>query len=135
MTRDALRVTREVTVWMLGFIAIVFIGGSLTMDLSGQSAADVFVIQRWSFEGLRIYLWLEALVLSAIVAALGAHVVATGFGMTRGATANLFGFALRLRPIVPRQFGYMFVVLGAALIALSITTLVLFNSCRYMRIV
>ena len=97
MTSDRLRVAREVTVWMLGFIAIVFIGGSLTMDLSGQSAADVFVIQRWSFEGLRIYLWLEALVLSAIVAALGAH--------------------------------------GAALIALSITTLVLFNSCRYMRIV
>ncbi len=73
--------------------------------------------------------------LSAIVAGLGAHVVATGFGMTRGATARLFGIALRLRPMVPRQFGYIFVVLGAALIALSITTLVLFNSCRYMRIV
>jgi hypothetical protein len=33
------------------------------------------------------------------------------------------------------QLGYLLVLLGSALAALAITTLVLFNSCRYMRIV
>lgn len=135
MNRDALRFTPQLLIWMLGFIAIVLVGGSLTMDLSGQSAADLFVIQRWSFEGLRVYLWLETVLLTAIVAALGAHVITTGFAVTRGATSRLFGIALRLHPLVPRQFGYVFVVLGASLVALSITTLLLLNSCRYMRIV
>lgn len=37
--------------------------------------------------------------------------------------------------MVPPEFGYMFVVLGASLVALSITTLVLLNSCVYMRLV
>jgi hypothetical protein len=40
-----------------------------------------------------------------------------------------------MRPRVPRQFGYVFVLLGASLVALSITTLVLLNSCRYMRLI
>ncbi|HEV7388915.1 MAG TPA: hypothetical protein VGN73_09900 [Gemmatimonadaceae bacterium] len=135
MNRDVLRITPQLLLWMLGFIAIVLVGVSLTMDLRGQSAADFFVIRRWSFEGLRVYLWLEGLLLTAIVAALGMHVVTTGFAVARGAASRMFGIAVRLHPTVPRQFGYVFVVLGASLVALSITTLVLLNSCRYMRIV
>jgi len=36
---------------------------------------------------------------------------------------------------LPRQFGYVFVFLGSSLVALSLTTLVLLNSCRYMRLI
>jgi hypothetical protein len=121
--------------WILGFVAVAVIGGSLVMDLSGESAADVFVLTRWSFAGLRIYLWLEALTLVAIVAALGFHVVSVGLALARGGRVNLFGSPAALRPRVPRQAGYVFVLLGAALVALSLTTLVLFNSCRYMRLI
>jgi len=135
MNRDRLRITPQIVVWMLGFVAIALIGGSLTMDLSGQSAADLFVIERWSFEGLRIYLWLEGFLLAVIVAALGAHVVKTGLAVTRGVGARMFGILLKIHPIVPRQLGYVLVLLGASLVALSITTLVLLNSCRYMRLI
>ena len=119
--------------WLLGFIAVAVIGGALVMDLSGQSQADRFVIANWSFSGLRIYLWLEALTLVAIVVALGMHVISVGFGITRGNRANLIGGTIH--PRVPPQAGFIFVVLGAALVALSITTLVLFNSCAYMRLI
>jgi hypothetical protein len=105
------------------------------MDLSGVSAADRYVVAGWGFPGLRIYLWLEALVLVAIVTALGAHVISTGFAITRGIHSQMFGTTLRLHPSFPRQIGYVLVLLGSGLVALSITTLVLFNSCRYMRII
>ena len=135
MNRDRLRITPQIVVWMLGFVAIALIGGSLTMDLSGQSAADLFVIERWSFEGLRIYLWLEGFLLAVIVAGVGAHVVTTGLAVTRGVGARMFGILLKIHPIVSRQLGYVLVLLGASLVALSITTLVLLNSCRYMRLI
>lgn len=135
MNRDQLRITPQIVVWMLGLVAIALIGGSLTMDLSGQSAADLFVIERWSFEGLRIYLWLEGFLLAVIVAGVGAHVVTTGLAVTRGVGARMFGILLKIHPIVPRQLGYVLVLLGASLVALSITTLVLLNSCRYMRLI
>lgn len=120
--------------WMLGFIAIVLIGSSLAMDLTGMSAADQYVIARWGFPGLRIYLWLEGALLSAIVAAFGAHVIAGGLTVSRGGQTRMFGIAYRLHRM-PRQYGYIFVVLGASLVALSLTTLVLLNSCRYMRLI
>ena len=121
--------------WIVGFVAVAVIGGSLVMDLSGESAADVFVVTRWSFPGLRIYLWLEAFTLVGIVTALGFHVASVGFAVARGGRVNFFGNPMDLRPRVPRQAGYVFVLLGAALVALSLTTLVLFNSCRYMRLI
>lgn len=120
---------------MLGFGAVLLVGGSLTMDLTGTSNADQFVVAHWGFAGLRVYLWLEGAVLVAIVLALGAHVIATGLAVARDAHSNLFGMGLRLHPGVPRQLGYVFVVLGASLVALSLTTLVLLNSCEYMRLV
>jgi hypothetical protein len=122
-------------VWLLGLIAVAVIGGSLVMDLSGQSSADEYVIARWSMEGLRLYLWLEGGLLTAIVGALGAHIISVGFTVARGGPANLFGIPRPVHPRVPRQTGYVFVVLGSALVALSLTTLVLLNSCRYMRLV
>jgi hypothetical protein len=122
-------------VWVLGLIAVAVIGGSLAMDLSGQSSADGYVIGRWSMEGLRLYLWLEGGLLTAIVATLGAHIISVGFDVARGCPANLFGIPRPVHPRVPRQAGYIFVVLGSALVALSLTTLVLLNSCRYMRLV
>jgi len=42
--------------------------------------------------------------------------------------------ALGLHPRV-RPVGFVFVVLGAALVALSLTTLVASNFCRYMRLI
>ena len=132
---SAIKSRPPVAIWLAGFIAVALIGGSLTADMTGQSPADHYILARWSFEGLRIYLWLEALVLVAIVAALGFHVVSTGFAVTRGEPSRLFGANRALHPLVPRQTGYIFVVLGAALVALSLTTLVLFNSCVYMRVI
>jgi hypothetical protein len=120
---------------MLGFVAVAVVGGSLAMDLSGYSAADQFIITRWSFPGLRMYLWLEGALLTAIVAALGVHVIASGLAVARGSASHLFGIAMRIPPRMPRQFGYVFVILGASLVALSLTTLVLLNSCRYMRVI
>jgi hypothetical protein len=138
MPNATLRATKTrgpIAVWLVGFILVVLIGGSLTADMTGQSAADQYILARWSFEELRIYLWLEAGVLVAIVATLGCHVVSTGFAVTRGGQSQLFGTNLALHPLVPRQTGYIFVVLGAALVALSLTTVVLFNSCVYMRLI
>jgi hypothetical protein len=128
------RLPRALVVWVLGLIAVALIGGSLAMDLSGQSSADGYVIARWSLEGLRFYLWLEGGLLAAIVAALGAHIISVGFDVARGGPANLLGISRPGPPRVPRQTGYIFVVLGSALVALSLTTLVLLNSCRYMRL-
>lgn len=132
---NAVKSRPPIAIWLVGFIAVALIGGSLTVDMTGQSAADHYILARWSFEGLRVYLWLEAGVLVAIVAALGFHVVATGLAVTRGGQSRLFGSNFALHPLVPRQTGYIFVVLGAALVALSLTTLVLFNSCVYMRLI
>jgi len=120
---------------LLGIVSIVLIGLSMAVDLTGQSAADQYVLSRWSFEGLRVYLWLEGGVFAALVAALGAHVVSTGFAFTRGDQPNLFGIPLTAQRRTPRQTGYVFVVLGTALVTLSLTTLVLLNSCRYMRLI
>ena len=130
-----IRIAPHLLLWMVSFVVIALVGGSLTMDLSGVSQADQYVVARWGFGGLRIYLWLEGFVLAGIVTALGANVISTGFAVTRGDYSRLFGGTIRIDPRVPRQFGYIFVVLGAGLVALSLTTLVLLNSCRYMRIV
>jgi hypothetical protein len=122
-------------IWLAAFISIALIGGSLTMDLSGMSGADQYVLGRWGFRGLRWYLWLEAGVLVAIVAGLGWHVIGVGLAVARGDNAQLFGIDPKLRPPMPHRLGYVLVVLGSSLVALSITVLVLFNSCRYMRLV
>lgn len=132
---NAVKSRPTVAIWLLAFIAVVLVGGSLTADMAGQSAADQYILARWSFEGLRAYLWLEAGVFVAIVIALGLHVIATGLAVTRRGQSRVFGANLGLHPLVPRQTGYVFVVLGAALVALSLTTLVLFNSCVYMRLI
>ena len=133
--QKSLTILRPIAVWLLGLIAVVLVGGSLMMDMTGESAADAYVLTRWSVDGLRVYLWLEAGLLAAIVAALGIHVVASGFAINRGGQSHLFGIPLALHPRMPRQMGYVFVVLGAALVALSLTTLVMLNSCVYMRLV
>jgi hypothetical protein len=129
------RILQPAAIWLLGFIAVALIGASLTLDMTGESAAAQYVLARWSFEGLRVYLWLEGGLLAGIVAALGMHVVSTGLAVTRGGQSRLFGIHLALHPRVPLQTGYIFVVLGAALVALSLTTLALLNSCRYMRLI
>jgi hypothetical protein len=126
---------RTLLLWMTGFVAIAVIGGSLTMDLSGFSAADQFIVSHWRFRGLRFYLWFEAGVLVAIVAAIGWSAINTGLEVSRGQAAALFGIDASVGARIPRQLGYALVLLGSALVALGITTLVLFNSCRYMRIV
>jgi len=130
-----LRVTPRLMVWMAGFVLIALVGGSLTIDLSGVSPADRFVVAHWSLAGLRVYLWLEGAVLVGLVTALGAHIIFAGLAVARGDYSRLFGGAVPLHPRTPHQVGYVFVVLGAALVALSLTTLVLLNSCRYMRII
>jgi hypothetical protein len=132
---NALKSRPPVAIWLLAFIAVVLVGGSLTADMTGQSAADQYILARWSFEGLRAYLWLEAGAFVAIVIVLGLHVISTGFAVTRGGQSRVLGTNFALHPRVPRQTGYFFVVLGAALVALSLTTLVLFNSCVYMRLI
>lgn len=124
-----------VLIWVAGFVAVAVIGGALAMDLSGMSSADRFIISRWSFRGLRIYLWFEAGVLVAVVTALGWSAINTGLAVARGEGPALFGIDAALRHRTPHQLGYVLVLLGSALVALAITTLVLFNSCRYMRIV
>ena len=126
---------RTLLLWMSGFVAVAVIGGALAIDLSGMSAADRFIISRWSFRGLRVYLWFEAGVLVAVVAALGWSAINTGLAVARGDAPALFGIDAALRPRMPHQLGYVLVLLGSALVALAVTTLALFNSCRYMRIV
>ncbi len=126
---------RSVALWLLGFVAVALIGVSMAVDLGGMSAADQYVLTRWSFDGLRVYLWLEGGAFAGAVALLGAHIVSTGFSFTRGDQRSLFGIPLTAHRRTPRQTGYVFVVLGAALVALSLTTLVLLSSCRYMRLI
>src|SRR3954466_9694381 len=107
--------------WATAFVAIAAIGASITVDLTGRSATDQFVLSRWSFAGLRVYLWAEALVFVAIVAWLGLHIASVGFGFAREGAATLFGPGMTTHNRVPRQAGYIFVVLGAGLVALSLT--------------
>ena len=121
--------------WLTGFIAIAVIGGALTIDLTGFSAADRFMIAHWGFRGLRLYLWFEAGVLVTIVAAIGWSAITTGLDIARGDQTVLLGIDASVRSRLATQLGYLLVLLGSALAALAITTLVLFNSCRYMRIV
>ena len=132
---NAVKSRPPIAIWLLAFIAVVLVGGALSADMTGQSAADQYILARWSFEGLRVYLWLEAGVFVAIVIALGFHIIATGLGVARRVQSRVFGANLALHPRVPRQTGYIFVALGAALVALSLATLVLFNSCVYMRLI
>ncbi|HEX6629344.1 MAG TPA: hypothetical protein VF105_15445 [Gemmatimonadaceae bacterium] len=128
-------ITTALLIWLAAFISITVIGGSLTMDLTGMSGADQYVVSHWGFRGLRWYLWLEAGVLIAIVASLGWHVIRVGLAVGRGDSAQLFGIDPKLRPRMPHGLGYVLVVLGSSLVALSITVIVLFNSCRYMRLI
>ena len=121
--------------WVTGFIAVAVIGGALTIDLTGFSAADRFLISRWGLRGLRLYLWFEAGVLVTIVAAIGWTAITTGLDIARRNPLPFPGVDATLRARVSTQLGYLLVLLGSALTALAITTLVLFNSCRYMRIV
>ncbi|HJP58365.1 MAG TPA: hypothetical protein VJ865_00115, partial [Gemmatimonadaceae bacterium] len=116
-------------------VGIVVVGGLLAIDLSGVSATDRFIMSRWSFRGLRIYLWFEAGVLVTLVVAVGWSAITTGLDLARDGAPKLFGDNTALRPRVFNQLGYLLVLLGSALVALAVTTLVLFNSCRYMRIV
>ena len=132
---SAVKSRPPLAIWLVAFIAVALVGGSLTADMTGQSNADHYILSRWSFAGLRAYLWLEAGVFVAIVIALGFHVIATGLAVTRGGQSRVFGTNLALHRRIPRQTGYIFVVLGSALVALSLTTLVLFNSCVYMRLI
>ncbi|MFL5595420.1 MAG: hypothetical protein ACJ785_12550 [Gemmatimonadaceae bacterium] len=127
------KIPRPAITWFLALIATMMIGVSLVADLGGQSWPDQFILARWSEAGLRIYLWLEGGLLAGSVAALGGHVISTGFALTRGIAANLFGMPRRAH--IPAVAGYVFVVLGSALVTLSLTMLVLLNSCRYMRLV
>ena len=133
--KQNLRFTPSAAIWLASFVTIVLIGGSLIMDLSGQSGADQFIVSRWSIGALRIYLWLEGGLLAGVITALGVHVVSVGLSLTRGGQSSLFGISLSLHPRMPAKMGYIFVVLGSSLVALSLTTLVLLNSCRYMRLV
>src|ERR1041385_7594469 len=123
---------RMLLFWMAGFVAIAVIGGSLTMDLSGFSAADQFVVSHWRMRGLRLYLWFEAGVLVSIVVAIGWSAINTGLAGAPGDAAAIFASEAPLRSRIPNQLGYLLILLGSALVALAITTLVLFNSCRYM---
>ncbi len=130
-----LSVARHALVWAAAIIAIPLVGVSLKLDMTGQSAADEFLIARGSLGVLRTYLWLEAGVLVAIVAAVGAHVISGGLAVRRGERPRLFGIAPASDRRIPSVIGYALIVLGSALVALSISTLGLFNSCRYMRLV
>jgi hypothetical protein len=129
------RIPRPAAILALGLIAVALIGGSLLIDATGQSAADQYVLARWSFAGLRVYLWLEAAVLAGVVAALGVYVISTGFRVIRWIKSGLSAEATRDSLRVAAGFGYVFIVLGAALVALSVTTLVMLNSCQYMRLI
>jgi hypothetical protein len=135
MSAEGPRLFRIAGIWSLSFIAIAVIGGALLIDLTGLSAADSYVMARWGESGLRVYLWVEGGLLAAVVTAVGTHIISGGLGMARRGSAHLFGIPLPGNRRAPREIGYVFVVLGCALIALSITTLVLLNSCRYMRLI
>jgi hypothetical protein len=121
--------------WLLTLIAIVGVAMSLVNDLTGESAADQFILARGSFGALRIYLWLEGLVLAGAVFALGGHVISVGFAVSRRMRPNLFGMAAAFSPALPPAFGYVFVTLGAAMVVLSMTMVLALNYCRYMRLI
>ena len=125
---------RVLLLWMAGFVAIAVVGGALTFDLTGISAADRFMISHWGFRGLRLYLWFEVGVLFAIICAIGWSAIDTGLTVARSGTAAIVGVNVDFRAQIQKQLGYVLVLAGSALIALALTTLVLFNSCRYMRI-
>ena len=135
LLQKKVRVPLPAVVWLLGFVVIAVLGGSLVIDLSGESNADHFVLARWSFEGLRVYLWLESGLLIAVTVALGIHVLSIGFAVARGQAARLFGMPSPLHPVFAGPAGYIFVVLGVGLVAMSLSMFVLLNSCRYMRLV
>ena len=126
---------RILLLWVAGFVAIAVIGGALTLDLTGSSAADRFMISHWGFRGLRLYLWFEVGVLFAIICTIGWSAIDTGLTVARAGNAAIVGVNVALRAQIQKQLGYILVFAGSALIALALTTLVLFNSCRYMRIV
>ncbi len=126
---------RVLLLWMAGFVAIAVIGGALTLDLTGISPVDRFIVSHWGFRGLRFYLWFEVGVLFAIICAIGWSAIDTGLTVARSGTAAIVGVNVALRTQIQKQLGYVLVLAGSALIALALTTLVLFNSCRYMRIV
>jgi hypothetical protein len=130
-----LRIQRSRVVWLLAVIAIGLVGGSLVVDLTGESAADQFLLARGSLNGLRAYLWVKGGLLAALVSALGVHVVSSGFALARSGRSSLFGVPLAVPPRVQWGMGYVFVLLGSALVALSLTALVAMNACRYMRLV
>ena len=69
------KIPPHLIVWIIGFVAIALIGGSLTMDLSGMSSADQFVPVNWGC-GLRILHTRDHS--SALVTAFGASVISTG---------------------------------------------------------
>lgn len=126
---------RILLLWMTGFVAIAVIGGALTLDLTGSSAADRFMISHWGFRGLRLYLWFEVGVLFAIICAIGWSAIDAGLMAARAGAAAIVGVNAAVPAQIQKQLGYVLVFAGSALIALALTTLVLFNSCRYMRIV
>ena len=125
---------RSISFWILILVGMCVVALSLLSDLTGGSPADLFVLGEWSTVGLRVYLWLEGALLAAMITGVGVHVVSAGMTLARVGIAQLFGMPLRRHTRVPPSFGYVFVVLGAGLIALSMSTLVVLNSCRYMRL-
>ena len=120
---------------LLVFAFALALGASIANDLNGTSLMDGLMIELGSFTALKIYLWIEGALFAAAIVWIGIHVVRAGFAVTRGVPANVFGIPMRLRPGVLPSAGYIFVVLGAALVALAITSLAVLNSCRYMQIV
>ncbi|HUQ98946.1 MAG TPA: hypothetical protein VM166_05775 [Gemmatimonadaceae bacterium] len=120
---------------LLVFVVTVVLGASIASDLNGDSYMDTLAIQLGSFAVLKVYLWIEGAAFASAVAWIGLHVVRAGFAVTRGMPANVFGIPMRVRPGVLPSAGYIFVLLGAALVALAITSVALLNSCRYMRII
>ena len=119
----------------LVLIAAVVLGVSTGYDLNGTSMADTLMIRLGGLTALKIFLWIEGGLFAAAVAWLGLHVVTAGFAITRSAQVNMFGLPLRVRTGVFPSSGYIFVILGAAMVALAITSLAVLNSCRYMQLV
>ena len=128
-------IPRPIAIWLVGFIAVAAIGTSIAVDLTGQSAADQYVLARWSFGGLRAYLWLEGGVFAAVVAALGIHIASSGLALARGGDAGGLVNTQVVGPRLQRQGGYIVAVLGATLVVMSFASLVVLNSCRYMRLI
>ena len=111
------------------------LGASIANDLNGTSLMDVLMIRIGSFAALKVYLWIEGALFASAIAWIGMHVAGAGFAVKRGLPAEMFGIPMRQQARIHPSAGYIFVVLGAALVALAITSLAVLNSCRYMRIV